>query len=180
MRLKRVLGPAYAASHLLKSETHIDDVLSKLFGWMDKFAAEHKPMDLDHYLGYAAYDVVGEVFFSKPFGFMDQGKDVGGTLAAAKGVQAIGAVLGFFRWLYLVLANPFTTWLGILPLGYIYNASKKAVQSRQANPDARFDSLALWLKTSQESPDRLSLHEVYSASTLVVQAGAETVSCESY
>lgn len=180
MRLSRILGPAYSASHLLRSEAHIDEVLCKLFGWMDKFAAERKPMDLSHFLGYAAYDVVGEVFFSQSFGFVDQGRDVGGTLAAAKGVQAMGAILGYFHWLYLVLANPVMTWLGVLPVGFVYNAAQKAVRSRRANPDARFDGLALWLKASQDNAERLSLHEVCSASTIVVQAGAETVSCEPY
>lgn len=180
MRLNRSVGPAFAATHLLRSEVHIDEVLTKLFGWLDKFAEEQKPTDLDKYLAYAAYDILGEVVFSKCFGFIDQGKDVGGTLAAAKGVQAVASSLGYIRWLFFLLVNPVTTWLGVLPLGFIYNASKDAVDQRRNNPDSRFDGLASWLKTSQENPERLSLREVYATSTIAVQAGAETVSCESH
>lgn len=179
MRLKRSVGPAFAMNHLLKSEAHIDEVLSKLFGWMDKFAEEQTPTDIDKYLAYAAYDVLGEVFFSKPFGFVDQGKDLGGTLAAAKGSQAIASSLGYFQWLFFLLANPLTTWLEILPFGFIYNASKSAVDKRRRSPDSRLDGLALWLKTNREHPERLSLREVYATSNVAVQAGAETVSCES-
>lgn len=178
MRLSKAIGPAYAANHLLKSEGHMDAVMSKLFGWMDQFATDWKPMDLDHYLAYTAFDIVGELFFSQPFGFIDQGKDIKGSLAAAKGVQALGTMVGYFEWLFYLVANPFMTWLGILPLGYIYNISKDAVNQRQTNPEARHDGLALWLKTHQENPERLSLREIYASSLTVVQAGAETVSGE--
>lgn len=177
-RLSRTVGPAFAANTLLKSEDHMDAVISKLLGWMDQFSADQKPMDLDLFFSYASFDMVGELFFSRRFGFLDQGKDIDGSLAAAKGVVWVGTVLGYFHWLYFLIVNPFTTWLGVLPTGYIYNASAQAVDERLKNPDARFDGLALWLKTHQESPDKLSLREIYATSTLVVQAGAETVSCK--
>lgn len=156
----------------------MDANVLKLLGWMDQFAAQHKPMDLDLYLAYTAFDVVGELFFSKPFGFIDQGRDIAGSLAAAKGLQATGTMLGYFRWLFYLIANPVTTWLGVLPFGYIYNTSMQAVNERLENPDARFDGLSLWLKSHHESPERLSLREIYATSSTVVQAGAETVSCE--
>lgn len=178
MRLSRSVGPAYSANYLLKSEDHIDEVVVKLLRWMDGYAADHKPMDLDHYLAYTAFDTVGELFFSRSFGFIDQGRDIGGSLAAAKSVQAMGTMLGYFHWLFYLLVNPFTTWLGCLPLGYMYNTTMQAVKERQKNPDARFDGLALWMKTHQDTPERLSLREMYATSTAVVQAGAETVSSE--
>lgn len=178
MRLSRSTGPAYLASRLLKSENHMDDVILKLFRWMDKFATDRGPMHLDHYLAYAAFDVVGELFFSRSFGFIEQGRDIGGALASAKGVQAMGAMLGYFQYFFYFLVNPLTTWLGLLPLGFIYNTTLEAVKERETNPDARFDGLALWMKTHRDAPDRLSLREIYATSTTVVQAGAETVSCK--
>lgn len=178
MRLSRSLGPAYSATSILKSEANIDDVLGKFFSCVDRFAATNKPMDLDHYLAYAAYDILGEVLFSKSFGFLDQGKDIGGTLAAAKGVQALGATLGHFPTLVKILVNPFTTWLGLLPMGYIYHVTKELVEERERNHDARYDGLAQWLKISRENPERLSSREVLSSSALAIQGGSETVSCE--
>lgn len=38
--------------------------------WMDAFARDGTPMELDKYLTYTALDIVGEVVFSKPFGFV--------------------------------------------------------------------------------------------------------------
>lgn len=178
MRLSRSTGPAFAASHLLKSENHMDEVMVKLFGWMDKFATDHKPMNLDEYLAYTASDVIGELFFSKSFGFIEQGRDIGGALASAKGVQAMGTMLGYFHYLFYLLVNPFTTWLGLLPLGYVYKTSLETVKERQKNPDARFDGLALWMKTYQNTPERLSLREIYATTTTVVQAGGRATSCK--
>lgn len=154
----------------------MDAVISKLFGWMDKFSADKKPMDLDLYFAYMSVDMVGELFFSRQFGYLDQGKDIKGSIAASKSLEGLATMVGYFHWLYFLIVNPFTTWLGVLPTGYVYDNVAEAVTKRLKNPDARFDGLALWLKTHQDSPERLSLRELYATSTLVVQAGAGTVS----
>lgn len=179
-KLSRTVGPAFAAATLIKAEGHMDAVIAKLLGWMDEFSTDQKPMDLGLFFAYTSFDMSGELFFSRQFGFLDQGKDISGSIASAKGVELVGTMMGYFHWLYFLIVNPFTTWLGILPTGYIYNTALTAVVERLKNSDARYDGLAMWLKTHQDSPERLTLRELYATSTLVVQASAGTVSGEYY
>ena len=56
----------------------------RLLQRMGDFAETGKPMNFSDWLQWYAFDVIGEVSFSKQFGFLDQGKDVDNTL---KGIE---------------------------------------------------------------------------------------------
>ncbi|TLD04982.1 uncharacterized protein PgNI_10028, partial [Pyricularia grisea] len=68
MELSKALSPGYALSNVLQSEEAVGRLIERLMNWMDVFARDGKPMDLDEYLSYTTLDIVGEVVFSKPFG----------------------------------------------------------------------------------------------------------------
>lgn len=53
------LAPGYTTTNLLQSEEAMDRVMLKLMWWMDSYAESQKPMDLDKFFSYAAFDVVG-------------------------------------------------------------------------------------------------------------------------
>lgn len=167
--------PAYALSSILQSEPQIDNVWIKFLDWMDKFAQTGKPMDLDRYLSYATLDVIGEVLFSKPFGFIENGSDIKGAIQGTKAANLIGAGLAYFPWLHFLVANPFVTWLGILPYGLLFDRAVAAVQEREKNSDSRFDMLAFWMKRHKDHPDRVSLKELYAQVALNVGAGGDGV-----
>lgn len=57
-------------ANVLKSEEAVGQLIEQLMEWMDTFARDGTPMALDKYLTYTALDIVGEVVFSKPFGFV--------------------------------------------------------------------------------------------------------------
>lgn len=174
--LSRHLAPAYTLSNLLRSEATVGQTLDLLFNWLDKFAAEGKPIDLDKYFTFATSDVIGETIFSKQFGFLREGRDIDNTIANAHPQAAYVSVAGFFRWFHvLFLSNPVITWLGVTPWGHLINTAMAAIRERQANPDARFDALAHWLKMLEDHPDRMQLHEVNSAAFNAIAAGNETV-----
>lgn len=170
--------PAYSLSNVLQNEPHVDAVWTKFFDWMDKFAQSKAPVDLDRFFNYATLDVVGEVLFSKSFGFIDVGKDIKGAIAGTKTANGFGAVLAYFPWLHLLVANPLVTWLNILPYGHLFDRANAAVRDRENNSDSRFDMLAFWMKRQREYPDRLSEKELYAQITLNVGAGSDGVASE--
>ena len=64
----------------MQSEEAIGRLIERLMEWMDVFARDGTPMELDKYLSYTALDIVGEVVFSKPFGFVSfPGEGTDGT-----------------------------------------------------------------------------------------------------
>lgn len=173
--LSRRLAPAYTLPNLLRSEDNISNVISLLFDWLNKFSASGKPVDLDKFFTFATSDVIGEVIFSKQFGFLREGRDIDNTIANAHPQAAYVSIAGFFRWFHvLFLSNPFITWLGVTPWGHLINTAMAAIKERQANKDAGFDALAHWLRALESNP-KMQVHEVHSAAFNAVAAGNETV-----
>lgn len=154
--LSRHLAAGYLLTNLLQAEPAVDDTVELLLGWLDKHAGDHKPIDLDRFFTYTTFDVVGEVIFSKSFGFLREGRDIGGAIANSLAQNIYVAVGGYVQWFHLLLSNPLVTWLDVLPFGHIIDTAVGAIQEREKNPDARFDAVAHWFRYLGQNPDRMS------------------------
>ncbi|KAH6659961.1 cytochrome P450 [Truncatella angustata] len=172
----RNFAPAYALSSILKSEAAIDDVIAKLCDWMNEYADEKKPMDLDWFFTYASFDIIGEVIFSKQFGFIETGTDVKNAIHNVANLNAYGAIAGFYHWFHYLVCNPLVTWTQLMPYGHMYDVTFTAIDQRRKNPDARYDLIAHWLKQHEEHPERLSMRNIEAHSFQAVGAGSDTVS----
>lgn len=114
MELTRHISPGFTMSNLLQAEQAIDNNIALLLDWLDGFAESGDPIKLGDYLRFSTNDIVGDVLFSRPFGFLKKGADIDRTLADAEVQIAYVSVMGFFRWVHvLFLANPIVTWLGM-------------------------------------------------------------------
>ncbi|KPM44434.1 hypothetical protein AK830_g2085 [Neonectria ditissima] len=56
------------------------------------FVAGQKPMDLAGWLQFYAFDVIGQITFSRPFGFMREGKDIQNCIAKLERYLVHGAL----------------------------------------------------------------------------------------
>lgn len=164
----------YSTSYLLTLEERIDATFNHLLDWMDKFAAQKQPMDLDKFFTFTAADITGELLFSKPFGFISKGYDIKRTLSRSHKIVGLGTVAGYFPWLNKLLANPFVTWTGILPFGLIYRTAINAVAEREKNLDVRSDIMGHWLTARQEG--KVTSRDVQAQTTLGVVGGTDAMS----
>lgn len=131
-------------------------------------------MDLGLFLRFTAFDILGDIIFSKQFGLTKEGRDVGNAIRTITGMS-FSVVFGYYGSLRsLFLANPLNTWLQILPMGYIYRTAMDAIEERHKNIGARFDIVAHWLRALRENPDWLSLRNVQAQATNSISAGADT------
>ncbi|KAK8140038.1 hypothetical protein PG984_000104 [Apiospora sp. TS-2023a] len=176
MELTRHISPGYTMSNLLLGEQAIDNNIALFLDWLDRFAESGDPIKLGDYLRFATNDIVGDVLFSRPFGFLKKGADIGGSLANAEVQIAYVSVMGFFRWVHvLLLANPVVTWLNIVPWGHTLNIAKQALEDRQKNPDGRYDVSTHWFRMLAENPGRMERHEIDSAAFNAIGAATDTV-----
>lgn len=172
----KAFASGYTLSNLLQTEEHINRMIEKLLGWMDKYATEHKPMELDLFFSYTAFDIIGEVLFSRPFGFIEKGEDIDGTLHVGQPINAYAAVAGFVGKLHHIIANPITSDLGLLPTGFLFKTAMNAVEERKKNPDSRYDMVAHWLRTMKEHPNRLTNQDLHANLITNVGAGSDAMS----
>lgn len=164
--------------NVLQYEPSITRTIERLLGWIDKYSQSKAPMSLDDFFAYTTFDVVGEVVFAKPFGFLEKGTDIGNSVANSEMLSFIAASASFFpRLRNMLISNPFMTWLGILPLGHVFNTTMAAVKERERNLDSnsQFVIVDHWLRTLRQQPDRLHVRNVYAQATNNVGAGADTV-----
>ncbi|CAG9950703.1 unnamed protein product [Clonostachys rosea f. rosea IK726] len=106
-RIKRPIGHVYSMAALTDLEFKIDHV-SKLF--MDKLK-EHernnKNIDLGEWLQWYAFDVIGNLTFSKTLGFVEQSRDIDDMIATLGNFFVYAAVIGQIPYLHKVLVgNP--------------------------------------------------------------------------
>lgn len=175
----RHLAAGYTMSNVLQAEDSIDSVVVQFLTWLDRSAESKEAVHLDKHLTYTAFDIAGEVLFSKQFGFLKEGRDVGNTIANGLVLSLYASTMGFFRWIHVILiGNPFITSLNILPFGHLFDTTVRALDDRLNNRDrGRFDVVDYWLKAMEKNPDQVSLRDVYAAATSAVGAASDTMSC---
>jgi hypothetical protein len=79
--LKKPIAGIYSMSNLLSFEPYVDSTISFFFQRLDKLFAETGAVcDLGMWLQMFAFDVMGEITFSKRLGFLETGEDVNGIM----------------------------------------------------------------------------------------------------
>ncbi|KAL2277289.1 hypothetical protein FJTKL_00131 [Diaporthe vaccinii] len=179
LRLNMSFRQGFDAKYVIRSEPYMDDVLVKLLSWLDKSSEEKTSLRLGEFFSYAAYDVTGEVTFSQSFGFTEKGEDIGGAIAVNEAMELFFVLFGYIRYVSYIFCNPLTTWLGVLPLGYMGEKAKSALAERKKNPDARFDIAAHWFRALEKNgPTKIWNEGMVVASAISnLGAGSDTISC---
>lgn len=79
--LKAPVAPLFSLSNILTLEPHVDKTIQVLVGqWDSRFLDSQVTFDLADWLSYFAFDVMGTLTFSKRYGFLEEGRDVGGMI----------------------------------------------------------------------------------------------------
>ena len=70
-------------SNFLSFEAYVDSTMRVFFDQLDElFVMTGNVCDLDVWLQLFAFDVMGEITFSKRLGFLERGEDVDGIIAS--------------------------------------------------------------------------------------------------
>ncbi|KAL2817512.1 cytochrome P450 [Aspergillus cavernicola] len=171
------VAAGYALSNIIKSETYVDDIIATLKGQLNSLIESRKPVHLDKWFNYFAFDVVGEVTFSQSFGFVKAGNDIGNAIANARKLALYVSIMGHFVWFHnLTIGNPLMSTLGLIPASHLFDTCVAAIDARKKNPEARNDMMERWLNVRNTHPERMTDAEVFAAAAANVGAGAETVS----
>ncbi|KAL4899289.1 hypothetical protein BDW74DRAFT_183821 [Aspergillus multicolor] len=175
------VAAGYALSNIIKSEREVDSIIATVQEQLDKrivgSSGGGEEVHLDKWFNFFAFDVVGEVTFSRSFGFSKAGRDIGNAIANARKLALYVSIMGHYVWLHhLTLGNPLLSRLGLIPASHLFDTCVSAIGARKRNPDARDDMMARWLHTRNTYPDRMAENEVFAAAAANVGAGAETVS----
>ena len=172
--MKANVSAGYSLSNVIKSEPYIDKAI-ELFE--ERLSQQNGPVLLNLWISFLTWDILGEAIFSRRFGFLEEGRDIGGSVANTY-LLALYVTLAFsLPWLHaLLLGNPILRWLDFQPSMHTFDTCMAAVKARKNNPEARDDMMEHWLSAWRKYPDRMQEKEVLSAALSSMGAGGDTIS----
>ncbi|KAF2678715.1 benzoate 4-monooxygenase cytochrome P450 [Lentithecium fluviatile CBS 122367] len=122
--LKRPVSGAYSMSTLVSFESYVDSTMDVFCTQLDaRFAHDSKICDLGKWLQMFAFDVIGELTFSKRLGFLETGEDVNGVM---------GSIWGAFKQTSLATQMP---WLDFV---WINNPIRRFLRGNGVSPGGAF------------------------------------------
>lgn len=172
----RNIAAGFALSNIIKSEPHVDAILHCFEKHLDRLSKCNEVVEFDKWFSFFAFDVLGEVTFSKSFGFVETGTDIRDAVANTKALAVYIAVMGHYIWLHnLTLGNPLLSRIGLQPSSHIFDTCLAAIDARKNNPATRNDMMQRWLDVRAKYPDRMTENEIFAAAVANIGAGADTV-----
>ncbi|KGO43608.1 Cytochrome P450 [Penicillium expansum] len=181
--IKRPVSSAYSMSTLTEFEPFVDKTIHTLFGKLDEFVAEAKVCDIAAWLQYYAFDVIGELTFSKPLGFLQRGGDIDGIIVALEHMLDYSGKIGQMPWLdYLFIKNPLKSLFGGGSTGAVARFARARLDERlnqnqkSTSPVAnkKKDFLDRFLEAKNEHPNIVNDNQVFSYTISNMNAGSDT------
>lgn len=81
--LRKPIAGIYSLSNLISFEPYVDKTITFFFAQLDRlFVSTEDACDLGIWLQMFAFDVMGELTFSKRLGFLERAEDVDGVMAS--------------------------------------------------------------------------------------------------
>ncbi|KAK1764032.1 cytochrome P450 [Phialemonium atrogriseum] len=172
--IRRPIANAYSMTTLLKYEPFVDTTSRVFLQRLNELYGDTgKACDLGTWLQYYAFDVIGEMTFSKRLGFLETGSDVGGI------IKDLEWRLNYFAWCgqipildKFLVKSPIA--VRMMPSNHVVKFTLDLVNDRLAHPSERQDFLDMFLKAKEEHPDLVNDRQVTSYSVTNIFAGSDT------
>ncbi|KAI1346127.1 cytochrome P450 family protein [Xylaria sp. FL0043] len=172
---RRLVARPYSMESTKRFETDIDGLLDTLLHKLDSFAESSQTVDLGFWVQLYAFDVVGLVSFSKPFGFVSSGSDNALFERLQRAMDCFGWVMHahWFLKLHQNFIMPiFGNWLAMNDRnGYFFQFSKAEVEKRKGQ---QRDDIVGQLFQAQAYKGQPSDLEITFMMTTNVFAGSDT------
>ena len=164
-------------SSVLRNETVIDDTIMYFEERLDQLAEAGNPVTLSSWFSFLTWDILGEVTFSKRFGFLELGRDIRNTVANTFALDLYMSSVAYAQWIHtLFLGNPILRWFDFQPSQHTSDTCSESVEARKKDSHARVDMIEHWINTRRKYPERMSEKDIFCAAIGNVAAGGDTVS----
>ncbi|KAI9736703.1 MAG: hypothetical protein M1834_000907 [Cirrosporium novae-zelandiae] len=192
--LRRCVNNAFSMSSLIQYEPFVDTTTEVFLDQTEEvFASKSAPCNFTQWLQFYAFDVIGQITYSKRHGFIDSVEDVEGMVNYLAGVFSYSAPcsdrltisqIGQMPWLDLVfIKNPILQLLdrlGILnstfPVVKFAQARmrERLTETKEIEGKQRSDLLSMFLKAQKDHPDFMTDPRVLTLAVSMAFAGSDT------
>ncbi|TDZ60839.1 Cytochrome P450 monooxygenase gsfF [Colletotrichum trifolii] len=174
---RRLVSRPYAMSALKELEPYVDNAIRVFFNKLDTMEREKQVIDMGNWVQLYAFDTIGEVTFSRRFGFMDAGAD-DGAFQQIQDALISAAWIGQMPWLYRLheyLSPIIGPRLGIASRhGSLRQFAAREVAARQDRGSDRPDILGKLFAVHNEKPDEFDYKALVSMASSNIMAGSDS------
>ncbi|KAF3355627.1 Ubiquinone/menaquinone biosynthesis methyltransferase ubiE [Verticillium dahliae VDG1] len=192
---RRLFQSAYSMSSLVTYEAYVDECadlfalrLTELGEAAESSSEEHlSPPDMGHWFQCFAFDVIGLITYSRRFGFLDRGDDVGGLIRTIDKEMVYFTLTGVFHSLHKLLFPIRNRMAGSQGTGrtYLMNFTKECIAEHQSRPAAAsteqaeaarapMDFLSKFFQKHAGDPARFTMYHVLAGCASNIVAGSDT------
>ncbi|KXH30565.1 cytochrome P450 oxidoreductase [Colletotrichum nymphaeae SA-01] len=172
---RRLISRPYAMTSLKELEPYVDSAIQVFLGKLGGMLG--RTVDLGNWVQLYAFDVIGEVTFSKRFGFMDVESDDGSFKQIETALRS-AAWIGQVPWLYWTfdyLSPIIGNWLGIASRhGSLRKFAAREVAARQDRGSDHQDILTKLFAVHKEKPEQFDYSDLVSMANSNIFAGSDT------
>ncbi|EOD52098.1 cytochrome p450 family protein [Neofusicoccum parvum] len=172
---RRLVARAYSMDALKDLEQYVDESIKVFMENMSERVG--KVIDVGNWVQLFAFDIIGEITFSKRFGFMDVGADDGSFQAIETALRS-AAWLGQVPWIFWLhdYLQPFIgNYLGITARnGSLRQFALRETEARKDRGTDRKDILSKLLAVHKERPTEFDYSDLVSMASSNIFAGSDT------
>lgn len=179
--MKRPIAGVYAMANINANEVFIDDTIAYFVKRLDEvFVRNGGACNIDEWLQWFAYDLIGEITISRKFGLLEAGADTDGALVDIANELKYRSWTGQMPWThFLFKGNPLYQTL-FKPTNEFILQAVKLIQDRKssgsAHPD-RKDMMHKFLEAQKQHPGIVSEPVLNTYITTNLLAGSDTTAC---
>lgn len=181
-QMKRYAVTPYSLAQMQKRSEPIESMIMDLMSHLDRYAVpKQRECNLGNLLHYFAFDVLGEVAFSRRFGFLEQEVDIEGSIKNIDDVQWYDGIVGQIPEFDILLRNnplrPYLPFWKPEPTTMTRIAIEELEKRKQNDgsyDSAGIDLLAELLRAHEGNAEKFSVNDVFSIAHGAVFAGSDS------
>ncbi|EXJ59424.1 uncharacterized protein A1O5_12305 [Cladophialophora psammophila CBS 110553] len=179
---KRMVSHSYSMAAVNELDLFVQRPVDRLLQRFGEHTDGGTPMNLADWLQWFAFDVIGEVSFSKQFGFLDAGKDIDDTLKAIDETLWSGIVIAELPELDRIRKSSLFKYLPVVGgydqrLNIIIGQAQQVLSERRRGREVdRRDLLSRFFQVQRENPGKFDDLDLQVTITVNIFAGSDTTS----
>ncbi|KAI0128207.1 cytochrome P450 [Hypoxylon sp. NC0597] len=186
---RRQYQNAYSMSSLIEYEPFVDECANLFSQRLSELSQSGLPVNMGHWMQCYAFDVIGCITYSKRLGFLDQGEDIGGIIAALENFLYYSSLTGVYSFLhpYLFRLNTLIASSSGKNRGvsYVLNFTMERMAEHQASakamdddekrvPGKARDFLSKYVARHTQEPDTFTTYHIIHGCANNMIAGSDT------
>ncbi|KID78346.1 Pisatin demethylase [Metarhizium brunneum] len=178
----------YSMSSLVSYEGYVNECTDILQRRLSEFARHGSIIDMTHWFQCYAFDVIGNITYSKRFGFLGRGDDVDGIMRALHGSMIYSTLVGILPALhkYLYHAMNKLNVGGAVGRTYLMKFVSERIQQRRSergqyadksvslDENAPQDFLEKLMVQNEDNPQKVTSYHLFMMGLSNIIAGADT------